>query len=94
MNTETESSASSTPADTIEPGSEYRPDGQPFRPITFAVGAFIVALGLSGLLDDSGLLPNRPWAVLVVAAVAIAIAVAVSTVSKLSRPAKPLTNDA
>ncbi len=60
-----------------------RRSGTDFRAWPLAVGGLFVALGLSGLLDDSGIAPHDPAMVVGLAVAAIALAVAVQTIRKL-----------
>ena len=55
-------------------------DRQPFRWPVALLGATIAALGVSGIVDDSGLLTHPWWSVLVLALVVVALAVIVRTV--------------
>lgn len=49
------------------------------------LGILITAVGVSGFLDDSELLPHPPWFVAVVALLAACLAVAVHTLRRLLR---------
>ena len=55
-----------------------------------AVGAAFVILAVSGLLDDSGLLPHEWWVPLGVMVVGGAVAVAAGIIRTLVRPPPPV----
>ena len=59
------------------------PDRQTFQPAIALLGIVIVLLGVSGLVDDSGLLEHPWWIVLVAAAVVACAAVILRTVVSL-----------
>ncbi len=67
-----------------EPTTEASTAGG-LRPWAFVVGGAIVALGVSGLLDDSGALPHPAWVVPAGAIVAICTFVIAVTGNKLTR---------
>lgn len=50
------------------------------------VGAFAVLIGLSSLLDDTGLLTNPPWLPIALGVTGIAVAVIARTLRRLFRP--------
>lgn len=56
---------------------------QEFRRPVALLGAVIASLGVSGLLDDSGLIDHPWWAVVVLAAVVCCLAAIATTVRAL-----------
>lgn len=43
------------------------------RSVPLVVGALLVIVGISGLLDDSGVFSNPPWIALVIAVLALCV---------------------
>lgn len=70
----------STETDT-ERETDVNPAG--FQPVVAIIGMLVVALGLSGLIDDSGLLTHPWWVVLVVLGIAAGAMMSVRTIRSL-----------
>jgi len=71
------------PAPTTADGDVEAIDDRSFQPIVALIGLVSVALGISGLVDDTGLLEHPWWVTLVVAGVAGCVLVILRTLQGL-----------
>ena len=67
----------------LSPASKAATERQPVRWPVAAVGGIIAALGVSGLVDDSGLIEHPWWMALVAAAVVAALVMIGRTLQSL-----------